>query len=1212
MGAMKPFSGRLMRLCRILWGDWQTNELWQRMAKGTIGCIVALIVAILPQVKAIYGSNTYLITFVAVFSSPAHRTAKLVELLLLVLLGSLVGIAWSMLGLWLSTLPSAASASSTVRAVFFLVSVLVHGFVRSSTPRLFVSVWLLLVSSATILISTPVTPSLSVFTSVFYPILTGTAIVLFVNVAIFPEMSSSYLGSAIIETLADTMHAVDSAAYWFITPGGDLPDARKKQAEARAAAKTKDAKESRLRSWLRGFLADFPNPFQNTANKRAAELAAARPDLSLTTLAQLTGQKAKLRAALLKCSAAQDEVNFEYSISPLPPYLLKPISKRYMRNLVQNTATIIGACENKYVLLNTASDDDEEPAQPVRSQDTALPPGARKLVPHDELDEDRIDMVKPLREIESASADILEPMLQSLRGPVDEFRVALHDAAFLVMTCIAYCYDAPQVPLGAQKPRGIMVEELDLRIEIFTEALARFDEQAAHELRLVAMGEPDGGVDLMPRMENFLVSSFLLGFRQAATHILQMLYRCKELVAQRRGRHDRSRFWLPHYADIRLWLSTAGEMDSSVLPENARKEVRTGKKKKTPASTSPSEKPSPAGSQQGDQEKATPEPPSQKAAAMGPGLQREPTVTAEDKRPLITRTVARLREVTADVLEWAQHSDDLIYAVKLAIAVMVVSWPSFVPSWQTWYSSVRGIWAPLQLVLVFEVSIGTSLFIVLVRLFGVIFGCIVGYLAVVISHGNHAAMVVVIVFGIVPSAYIQMGTRYVKAGMISITSMCVVALASLNQSDAAYGNFYKRLSAFLIGSLVAIAVEVAVYPVRARDRLLESLSTAVRQVQKMQATVSVGVDGPGRPDLESPAMYARFQRGRDKAQASLVAAETFLPFCLNEPRLKGSFKPLEPVYREIVYVLHQIIDRFEDLVALRRTYGSSLLEDLHAHVYAYRRNLAAANMLVLFSVHEALTTWLPLPQFMPSMRLAQQRLHDRVRQVLEDRVERDHGDAHAASGFVTRLAFLSWNAGAAGYMEIIEYLEELVELTKLLVGVNAFRSGLLERPRYKDYVRQARADRRRATMPVLQPSKSAPAEIVPVPSSGPVAATQLPDPAPPEYPLRRIATATAAVDQPQYTTTTQPGLTKTTTASTSISTGTAADLRSRHSSTAAAGPARPVVPEQPQQQQESAVADEDEYSDDELPMSLRRVGSRMRRESTAMRKRGYSINRRMT
>ena len=47
--------------------------------------------------------------------------------------------------------------------------------------------------------------------------------------------------------------------------------------------------------------------------------------------------------------------------------------------------------------------------------------------------------------------------------------------------------------------------------------------------------------------------------------------------------------------------------------------------------------------------------------------------------------------------------------------------------------------------------------------------------------------------------------------------------------------------------------------------------------------------------------------------------------------------------------------------------------------------------------------------------------------------------------------YMAWNASSAALAEVIEYLEELIDLTKLLVGANEFRSGLLIRPTYTDY-----------------------------------------------------------------------------------------------------------------------------------------------------------------
>jgi hypothetical protein len=137
----------------------------------------------------------------------------------------------------------------------------------------------------------------------------------------------------------------------------------------------------------------------------------------------------------------------------------------------------------------------------------------------------------------------------------------------------------------------------------------------------------------------------------------------------------------------------------------------------------------------------------------------------------------------------------------------------------------------------------------------------------------------------------------------------------------------------------------------------------------------------------------------------------------------------------------------ENMVQLRQTYGSAVLEQYNSRVYNYRRNVAATITLTLCVVHEALTTKLALPQFLPSARLAHLRMVLRVRQILlEENTASDlsgidsRADSHAlAARHTLRLKLLSWNASSAALEECIEYLEELVDLAKALVGANEFR-----------------------------------------------------------------------------------------------------------------------------------------------------------------------------
>lgn len=206
-----------------------------------------------------------------------------------------------------------------------------------------------------------------------------------------------------------------------------------------------------------------------------------------------------------------------------------------------------------------------------------------------------------------------------------------------------------------------------------------------------------------------------------------------------------------------------------------------------------------------------------------------------------------------------------------------------------------------------------------------------------------------------------------------------------------------------------------------------------------------------------------------------------VPVCATEPRLKGSFAPQALIYAEITFVLHQIVDRMENMLILRRSYGSGPLEEFNTQLYPYRRNVAGTITLTLFAIQAALTTKIPLPQFMPSARLAHLRMINKVREVVTNSADDDHiapeestvegrgGDQKDQEKdgtfrpqekettttplrhLAVRRKYLSWNASSAAQAEIIEFLEELIELTKLLVGANEFRSGLFVRPQLHTY-----------------------------------------------------------------------------------------------------------------------------------------------------------------
>ena len=151
--------------------------------------------------------------------------------------------------------------------------------------------------------------------------------------------------------------------------------------------------------------------------------------------------------------------------------------------------------------------------------------------------------------------------------------------------------------------------------------------------------------------------------------------------------------------------------------------------------------------------------------------------TSRDRGQRLSKSLL-LRGKAADGMEWLKDSDDLLYATKLAVAVFLILWPAFVASWNSWYSLNRGIWAALQLILITEVSIGTSVMTFILRGIGTTLGCLWGWAAVEARGGNRIVCAAMICLSCFPFAYVQLGTKYPKAGMVGIVSFCVVALAS--------------------------------------------------------------------------------------------------------------------------------------------------------------------------------------------------------------------------------------------------------------------------------------------------------------------------------------------------------------------------------------------------------------------------------------------------
>ncbi|KAI9797720.1 MAG: hypothetical protein M1825_005712 [Sarcosagium campestre] len=1071
---------RIFAFSQDLWERLFQNHGWQRLVKSVFAIEVTVVLCLVTPVVEIIGPAAYLGPISATLGNPGRRVGSLVEMIIVLLSFAFVGTAWGILGLYLGSLVYNGSpeAALAIRAVFLVAVGFLHGFIRAKLPRLFPGLVLMILVSAITLQSPTANVTGRSVTMLIYPVLIACATMLVSNLCIFPETSGSYLGETTIDMLHLSIEALRDAEIYFIGKGSaNSQHAATRSIQGRpaepGAGKTSHHDDSN----------SFATRFRrlglmlSMSRKKSGSCSETLSDHEQISMAHLSTVKARLRKDLSTCQTVQRECSFELSWSYLSPKEMKPISSTAMKKIVANIIALIGACESRFALLDevrpsqgeesgkytadapAAEIHPHQPDMPVSSasRKTRAPrlekhykPGREDFVVESKED---LNAVKPHREIESADLQLLNFLITKIGPPLNELQVCLDHSINMVTACVSYAYGVQSDEVIERK--DVNLQELDRLIDVLDQALINFDDGCSAALKSARVLEElnNQEVDLSPREEYFLISSFVLNLRSAASQIMRMLRHSRFLV-EARQHHRRKRLYLPQIG-FRKWLSFGG--DESGSAQTRRWESDRGKDKK---STQRRRKDS-------VQRQGTIDRHGETANGVLKTLPNSADFPITRKPAATTGTISTLREYLADLLEDVRDSDNALYALKLTMLVTLLTWPAFIStSWNEWYYLNRGQWAVFQGILLFEVAIGSSVISFILRFVGTTLGCLWGWAAYEAGNGNRVVCGIMIGLGLVPAVFVQLASPdNARMGVVGIISIVVVAISTTLSTNTAGAteNFLRRYCAFIIGAAVALVLQIGFYPVKARTRLVESLIYSLCQIRELESCLAVGIESNDSVPTAKVNMLPRFDKAVKKADASLSAAEEFLPYCMREPRIKGSFLGLSIIYDEIIFVLRQISDKMANTMHLRQAFGSSILEKYSDDVLAYRLNLHGAITLLLFACEEALVTKYPLPQFLPSARLAHLRLINRVREVVLSRSHQTgdaQEEAHNADEPVAALTrqrlsrkkFMSWNAGAAAQAEIVEYLEELMELTKLLVGANQFRSGMLRPPNYRDHM----------------------------------------------------------------------------------------------------------------------------------------------------------------
>ena len=395
-----------------------------------------------------------------IFIHPGRRFGQLVEALILGLTGGLLGAAWALLGIHLGSLVLGENPSATfaIRGIFFSIALLFHGFFRSHTPRLYNLVLMQVILCIIGLTTTVPHVTRAYATSLIYPLLMGGAVTFLVNICIFPEFSSSFLGRTAIETLDHTASALIDAGRYFLlvkhVEGTGLSDERAAGGQRERTTVISPGESNNLTR----------SNSRTTDSNNGASRTGSNKGHGVFLLSKLTALKAKLRPELTSCQAAQNECQFEIAYSVLPPRYMKGISKVSMGKLLANATAVIGACESRYALLGEIPTPTNFKWKGLDEESDALTANARKdtledLYPSDmpagtvpprplNRDSARVEgvneldlrLLKPKREIEFGDAGLLLSLLETIKVPYASLENVILGTVNEIIGCLAYAY----------------------------------------------------------------------------------------------------------------------------------------------------------------------------------------------------------------------------------------------------------------------------------------------------------------------------------------------------------------------------------------------------------------------------------------------------------------------------------------------------------------------------------------------------------------------------------------------------------------------------------------------------------------------------------------------------------------------------------------------------------------------------------------------------
>lgn len=345
-----------------------------------------------------------------------------------------------------------------------------------------------------------------------------------------------------------------------------------------------------------------------------------------------------------------------------------------------------------------------------------------------------------------------------------------------------------------------------------------------------------------------------------------------------------------------------------------------------------------------------------------------------------TRRALHFRFALSNAVRTLRHSRHIKFGIKLTAGIVLLTLPSWLApgDGKRWWLEQRGQWMAISYLFCLETSTGASFRTSIFRILGTISGSLLGLIIYEISRGDPYALAFLLTLSSIPPAYLMLFTDFQGVGTVMGLTLPIVSL--IPTEDDREGVVYvawNRGYMIFFGIIAALVVNLFIWPIHARLELVRRVSSITSQLQSLYLSLSRQMLSGGL--TSSHKSNAAFEKLELSIEKRICQARGLVDIMTIEISLKPK---RTQVLSELLDHLEIILELLMGLRRCREHGLRSIRQHAVVNVLELRRSLIASVLLVLWTTGQALQTKAPLPQCLPSPRLALEELTEAVAEQL--------------------------------------------------------------------------------------------------------------------------------------------------------------------------------------------------------------------------------------